>query len=185
MNHEQKVYTAYHEAGHAVVSVKLYLKFLYVTIKPTDADCWGHVKYPPTPKRISDCLLHIGCPKSRARDRETREFYENHAISSFAGRDALEDHLRHTVEQGHEDDYEKARKGIAEVGGDKIPPHTGQIPPHIQEYCSQWLRARSKHLVEFYRNEIDAVAQALIKRERLTWQDVLRIMDDAAQVTQS
>jgi len=181
MNHEQEVRTAYHEAGHSVVAVKLFSKFVYVTIRENE-NSFGRVRFRQKPKRVIDCLLHRGCPRSRVRELETREFCEKQIIIGFAGRIAEEKYSGHTVEQGHEDDYELVQQGIVEFGGDKIPPNTGQIPLHIQEVYRQWLLARSKHMVDSYWSEVDAVAQALIKRERLIWKDVLRIMDEAAQV---
>jgi Peptidase family M41 len=51
---DEQICTAYHEAGHAVISVMLRLGFHYVTIAPdAEGDTLGHVQYCAAPARLS------------------------------------------------------------------------------------------------------------------------------------
>jgi hypothetical protein len=148
-----------------VVAFYLAKPFRYVTIKPDEkADSLGHVRFPKAPKWV--------CDDYSSRPLKQREFWENDIIVSFAGRISQQKHKGKRVRFGHGSDYAQASDhAFASYGG------RGGADVHIHWY--RWLHARSNAIVELRWREIGAVAEALLKRETLSLDEVREVIDRA------
>ena len=158
---KRKFATAYHEAGHAVLSWYLRLPFMYVTVlSDKESGTLGHVRYYSFPK-----LAYDECP---SRPLAQRDSWERHLMCSYAGRISEQIFRGQRVRYGYEGDYEQMADQVLKFGGESKEVHI--------HWC-HWLHARTKNLVEQHWREIEAVAEALIKRERLSRREVQQTID--------
>jgi|SRR5579884_1318366 len=155
----RKRQTAYHEAGHAVIAFYLFLPFRYASVKPADG-ALGHVRFRKAPKWAYD--------EYSSRPLAQRAFWENHIIVSFAGRIAEQKYRGSRVRLGHESDY----RGIADMG-----LRFGGDDPKVHVHWFRWLQMRAKGMVDTRWREIEAVAEALLKHERLTRDEIQAVID--------
>jgi len=154
--------TAYHEAGHAVVSFYLFMPFKYVTVTSDKTDAsLGHVAWSRPPKWATD--------EYSSRPLQQREFWENHVMIGFAGRVAQQIFLGKRVQYGHGSDYQNIAEHSLRFGGSS---------PDVHVHWCRWLHARTKTMVETRWKDIEAVARALVIHKRLTHDQVTNIINE-------
>jgi ATP-dependent Zn protease len=127
--------TAYHEAGHAVVALRLGLKFRHVTIKP-DSDSLGHLKCDRHPKWFN--------PNIDKSDR-TRMLTERHIIVDFVGQIAEAKLLGRRPRFGMAcDNYHAVDLALYSCGCPAAAEkcHTHRVVA-IRDARPRWLRGRS------------------------------------------
>lgn len=157
--------TAYHEAGHAAISILFRLPFRRVTINPNmTAGTDGHVSGGTIPEWI--CAL-----------ADDGDIWENPSATSRAI-DTIS-----MLKAGH----------IAERHATKRPDYDGASGDRMQAYdwlvclaseepheellaLDRWLDLLTARLVKRHWKAIEAVAQALIERQSLSGQEVRRIV---------
>jgi hypothetical protein len=151
--------TAYHEAAHAVVALRLGLKFRHVTIKP-GSDCLGHLMCSRLPKWFN--------PEINKGDR-VRMLAERHIIVDFAGQIAETRFLGSNPRFGmHEDNYHAVDLALYFCGSRK----TWEA---YLDYCFE----ASRDIVNSQLRVIEATATVLLVRQTLSYRDVLGLDMDA------
>ncbi len=177
--------TAHHEAGHAVASVMLGMDFDYVTIIP-DGDSRGHVEN-TRPKDILEAMNN----GDRRENPLVYHWMENEIIETLAGPEAQHlffprSRLNDTYwgvdfSKPHGDKVEPRRNiRIAASGGDLsnairlVDDLHGQ--GNVAECYYFYVTARARALVRTHRDEIERVAQALLKYKTLSANQVRAAM---------
>jgi ATP-dependent Zn protease len=151
--------TAYHEAAHAVVALRLALKFRHVTINP-GSDCLGHLLCSRLPKWFN---LEIN------KSDRARMLAERHIIVDFAGQIAETRFLGKNPRFGmHEDDYHAVDLALYFCGSRKT------CEAYL-DYCFE----ASRDLVNSQLRLIEATATVLLVRQTLNYRDVLGLDNDA------
>lgn len=157
--------TAYHEAGHAVISYYLCVPFEYATIVPSVADgSLGHVEWPHPPKWAFD--------ESSSRSLEQREFWENHVMIGFAGRLAQGKFLGRKVRYGYKRDYQNIADAALRFGGPS---------PEVHVHWCRWLHEKTKNMVERRWVEIERLAQTLGKQKTVTYDDAIEVISPGSR----
>jgi hypothetical protein len=153
---------AYHEAGHAVVRIRLRLSVLGATVVPGQG-AGGHVTVNPWNIKKASLSRLI-----------------NEGVAAYAGSIAEE---RHT---GYRNDEGAGRPGKTSLwpslaeGSDY---HTvAGIALHVtsdgqeQEALVRWLRRRAEVYVDREWGRIESVARALLERQTLTRRNIVALM---------
>jgi hypothetical protein len=146
--------TAHHEAGHAVASWWLGVKFKYVTVTPA-AGSSGHLK-PRYPKWVQ--------PDADSSDR-VRLHIERCIIIVFAGQLAEAKFRGKRPRYGMHGDNRQAVDMASYRGGS-----TKTIEAYLR-YC--W--CASEDLVSMRWCEIQAVAGALLERKTISYEEVIEV----------
>ena len=146
--------TAHHEAGHAVASWWLGVKFKYVTGAPA-ADSFGHLK-PRYPKWFQ--------PDADSSDR-VRLHIEQDIIIGFAGQLAQAKFRGERPRYGMHGDNRQAVDMASYRGGS-----TKTTEAYLR-YC--W--CASEDLVSMRWREIQAVADALLERQTISYKEVIEV----------
>jgi hypothetical protein len=149
--------TAYHEAGHAVALHHCGIKYNYVTIEPDEEGRLGHVLH-RLPKWFN--------PETDLCDR-VRLLAERHIIVNYAGQIAQTKFRGKPLRFGMESDNATAIDlAIYLCGG------LGATCDAYLLYCLY----ASLDVVNLRWREIEAVAEALLARKTLKYDDVLEII---------
>ena len=151
--------TAYHEAGHAVACYFLHFPFKYLTIEPEE-DSLGHVKRFPHPKSFHP---------DYEGDTKTLNRIEKNIIFCYAG-SAAEFILTGKLKIGGESDAQNAR--------DLADHYCGG--PEETEAFLKWMWERTINWVHFYWDAVEALAQELLKKRRLTSKEAEQIIEAAS-----
>ena len=153
LTHTRNV-TAHHEAGHAVVSWKLGLKFKKVTIAQEEG-CLGHVLYERLPQWFN---LEDGSGSARSQ-----QFAERLIVSDFAGQLAEKKFRGRNPRFGMHSDNQSAVELAYRL-------HNSQdVVSAYLRYCWQV----SRGWVDRLWPEAQRVAAALLERETLLADDVV------------
>lgn len=148
--------TAYHEAGHAVARWWLNLRFKEASIIPDSAEgTLGHVEGTKWPKWFN--------PEINRDSPYVRRYAENVIISRFAGQIAEQKYRgrRPKRDTHHHDDQCAVKLAIYFREGETL------------EAFLKYLFLCSRNLVEGRWPEIGRVAAALLRNQRLTYEDVI------------
>lgn len=164
---EEKERTATHEAGHAVLHLVLGLGTKEATIIPNyEEGSAGHA-------------IHGGEWAEAGSDAETMRmlaeetFWMRHAVAAYAGAEAVKQILEAPdADEGAESDKRAAADAINKITDD----------PESCELMFDLTQRRCALLVEYYRPEIEAVAQALLDHDTRSGEDVRRIVFDESLV---
>ncbi len=148
--------TAYHEAGHAVAARWQNVKFKEVSILPRN-DTSGHVT-PTSPPRWFE-------PDVRSDERSHRRV-EAQARVMLAGVAAEARFKGRHDWRGASSDLGQAVFLLHYICGSN-----GELEAYVK-----LIRIQARGLVEAHWNEVQAVAQALLDRERLTAAEVVEII---------
>jgi ATP-dependent Zn protease len=162
MDHNDLLCTAIHEAGHAVIARVLGLSSGSVTIKPSDdGEELGHAV--------------VGDPVRDWQRGEgpRRPLMEDHVVTLYAGGEAEREILASAV-VGDGPDFNKARSCICQFG---VRGATF-VGDEVWEKYEERLRKRAALLVQRHRKKIERVAQALVERGILTFDEVNALMGD-------
>jgi Peptidase family M41 len=143
--------TAYHEAGHAVVAMKLDRRFHHVTIEPGDGSL-GHVLHEKFSRRFRPDI-ELGF--------RARETIDDHCLISMAGMAADSRFIGRDTWDGGGQDTHQAIDLAARLGYDN------QVLGHYIPF----MRARVDGLMRSDRvwSQVQAVAAALLEQRTLTW----------------
>jgi ATP-dependent Zn protease len=149
--------TAYHEAGHAVVAMKLNQKFHHVTIEPEEGSL-GHILHDKLSRRFRPDV-EMGF--------RTREKIENHCLISMAGMAAESKFIGSETWEGGGSDKDRAIVFASYLYFD-----SEIVGPYIL-----FMRARADSLMRSARvwSQVEAVAAALLEHRTLTWDRVEEI----------
>jgi hypothetical protein len=153
MSGSERRWTAYHEAGHAVIHALLGIRFLLVTIVPS-GHLLGRVEREQQP-------IWRGSPTTHAHVRRL-------ILCLLAGGIAERLARRDGQASGLEQDRDSVVPLIAHLPGSRT------LGQRVRRHIEMHLRAES--LVRRHWNAIDEVAQRLIRDKTLKEQDVLRIL---------
>ena len=178
--------TAYHEAGHAVVKVLLDMPFDYATIIATD-NSRGHVMM-TRPKEIVEALNN--CNSDPLGDPILTQWLEHEIIEAMAGpiaqhRYAPRSHLNDTIAIVDLTTAPpvldpKPNRRIVAPGADAqiIGRHIYDLhgEGEVGEHYYIYLKARARALVNAHWQEIEHVAQALLKDNTLSADQVRAAM---------
>jgi hypothetical protein len=167
--------TAYHEAGHAVVAYFLasqlisYVRepFRYVTIKPKPGESLGHVRL-----RIPKWARPHEEPSTPLAWLKFQQYWEQSCIAAFAGRVAEQKHLGKRVRYGYDSDYASMVDVGLFIGGESR---------HVHVHWFRWLHMGASEWVNARWLEIEAVAEALMERQTLTYDEVRTVIDELFQ----
>jgi ATP-dependent Zn protease len=155
-------FTAYHEAGHAVLHVYLALGCEQVTIIPNyengEAGFAKHQGEFPKDEDAESLRLY-------AEDA----FWLRHAIAMYAGAEASRRAGKEDWRAGADNDYYNAEDAINQITDDE---------ESIRCLYNLAMR-RAVVLVEHYWPEIEALATALLKSRTLTGNEVRCIVNDS------
>lgn len=160
MTARQDAPTAYHEAGHAVAAIHLYLPFKYVTIVPEPGSL-GHVLHHKMPKWFNPEI-----------DKDSaRVWYHarSHVICSLAGQVAQSKFVGRRVVRGAGGDHELVIEIASHLVG------YGKTLTAFVEYC----RCECEDLIVARWREVEAIAAALIERKRLDRSECTQEIDKA------
>ena len=165
--------TAYHEAGHAVVSVLVGLEFEYVTIDE-NGDALGHVHYPgwqELVRRAGDDPKEAGWGLSDSHHLDDASpaavrWFEQHAVSALAGWHAEKMGTGVDNHEGREHDLETAHEFAMALAGAE---ETQTILTRAESDAERLLRENWQ--------AVQMVAEALIAKRKLTHLEVIEQME--------
>ena len=158
---KELIATAYHEAGHAVVSSRLGSKVKHVSIVPNErTETLGHVRHQPIPRRILR-ILEFGFVTP-----VQRQLVEDHIIISYAGSLAERRQRGRSNHRGAQSDY-------ADVVGlaDRLCGSAEEVDAYLA-----WLRIRATNSVNANWDLIESVAQALLARQKLSGDELHEVI---------
>jgi hypothetical protein len=178
--------TAYHEAGHAVVKVLLDMPFDYATIIPTD-DSRGHVMA-TRPKAILEAQAN--CNGDPLSDPVLAQWMEHEIIETMAGpiaqhryapRSRLNDTIgvvELTTAPAALNPKPNRRLALPATDLQTIMRHIDDMHGGgvVAEHYYVYLDARTRRLVAAHWQEIERVAQALLKDKTLSADQVRAAM---------
>jgi hypothetical protein len=151
--HKPKV-AAYHEAGYAVMALRLRTSFMAVTIRPK-GDCCGRLMHRKRAKRLDLDL-------ESCRYARDRRWVETRIMVGFAGPEAQ----RRYQAQGH--------RQLAGASGDlancmELAQHMTSTPAEAAAYF-KWMRLRTINYMDgpHFWTAVETVAAALLDRGRLS-----------------
>jgi hypothetical protein len=147
---------AYHEAGHAVISIFLRLRVRYATLKP-DEDSKGHVRYGYRPIDPNACDIF-----------SRNAIWLRSAIVSYAGPIAQRRYSPSSVRsfQGSGDFSQIADAGLAMAQGGTKEANA----------LFRWLRLHTEGLVDVAWPQIKSVAEELLRKGRLSEKEICDAM---------
>ena len=157
--------TAYHEAGHAVAHYFLHLPFKYLTIEP-EKDSLGHVKRFPHPKSFQPDI---------GGDIKTLNRIEKNIVAYYAG-NATEFILNRKLNKivAGPDEQNAMELAMYYCGGQK---ETDAFLNWMWERTINWLNNPS-----FHWDAVEALAQELLKKRRLTSKEAKQIIIKTANI---
>ncbi len=154
--------TAYHEAGHVVACYHLKIRFKYVSILRGDGFL-GEMLHGENPLKNVDCKMDDSL---RFRDRIERE-----AIVTLAGQAAVDVILKRQGWRGSGSDWLAAVNLASCATGDP------EVLPAYMDYL--WVRSKSLFAIPWLRVATRAVAKELLKQEKISYRDVMGIIEAA------
>jgi ATP-dependent Zn protease len=154
--------TAYHEAGHAVVTVALRRKVHSATIIP-HADTHGRVHHETPLRGIR--LDFDGSPRARLRAEDAIMISLG---GGMAQRRAFPRSLRHW--HTHGDDT-------------NVTDIAGSVCGSAEEENTfiKWLEARTQVILDLRWHEVERIAAALLERKRLSSKELVELMATTAE----
>jgi hypothetical protein len=150
--------TAYHEAGHAVASFYLQKNFRYATIIPGDG--YGGMVKSYSPRFIK---YFEGWSFERQRT-----FAERQIISSIAGYTAQRKFCPQSIRRYQASSDEEHQNNCFN--------YICSFNVREGDAYWKWLEIRTENLIEFHWKDVKAVAEALLERETLTYEEVYEII---------
>ena len=152
--------TAYHEAGHAVVArVGCVMPFREVSIVPDEKEgSLGHVRYWYPPFRGDNIYLED--------DQRTRTKVEKIIMRALAGGVAEEMYTGQENREGASEDLESAQAYAEALCHGYFPESEAHL---------QYLRARTKHILQRQWEQVEDLATALLERKRVKSKEVSQI----------
>lgn len=160
MTRELREQTAYHEAGHAVVSVALGLMGEHVTIEADHDSSGASMAAAEYPTDEDAEALRLYAPG---------EFWLRQATIRYAGAAALRHAGYRRWREGADDDYTWAADAINRITGDDVS----------MKHLFALAQRRAAVLVEHYWPEIEAVAKGLLAEATLTAEQVGKLFRDS------
>ena len=157
MNRNERRWTAYHEAGHAVINALLGIRFRLVTIIPS-GELLG---------RVERQQLPIG---RRRWKRIPRGYVRREIVSALAGGIAEGLARRDGLASGLRDDLEKLVSLI------RLLPRSRTLSGRCR--CHIEMHRRAEGLVRRNWDVIDEVARKLIRDKTLSEREVLKVLRD-------
>lgn len=142
--------TAHHEAGHAIAALRLGRPFRYVTIEP-DEGSLGHVLFRAWDKRFHPDVNWSPRTEALLRDAIVTALAGLEAQAKFTGRRDF---------RGARSDYDQA--------ADLASRACGSLK-ETNAYLA-WLCVRTKQIVSVHWGEIRALASALLREKRLSYE---------------
>jgi ATP-dependent Zn protease len=163
--------TAYHEAGHAVVGYFLDVPFGETSIIPNEEEnTLGYMK----PENVEAFLANLNTNGHLVKDMLATE---NHVLRLLAGH-ASELLFIGTPSMGSIDDYVRASRFLSELlQEDDI--EEGKIG----DGAFRWLKWKATVIVAAARDEIEAVAKALLEKKTLKRDDIVACIEEAMAKT--
>jgi ATP-dependent Zn protease len=159
--------TAYHEAGHAVMAYFLDVPFGETSIIPIEEEnTLGYMK----PENVQEFWARLNANWHPVRQMLA---IENHVLRLFAG-GAAERIFTGTYSEGGIDDYTRANLFLADILAEGTPEDGA-----IKDGAYKWLHWKACLLTEIMRDEIDTVAQALLKKKILTKSEIVACIEEA------
>jgi ATP-dependent Zn protease len=166
-NSNRDASTAYHEAGHAVVSWCLGVRVLRASIIPDD-NSTGHVKNEQEEPNTCDAIARGD------RWDPSRLIAEKRVMILQAGEVAKRRYNSYSVRRGHfHDDRKKCSVLLRQYAPDE---EKRDIEPHYL-----LLRNWTAHLIEQHWHLVEAVAKALLKHRVLSGTEFLDVISSANQ----
>jgi ATP-dependent Zn protease len=150
---------AYHEAGHAVVSVLVGLRFTRVSIIPPDEESLGIVEYPPPPEWY---YYDSGSP-------EVDRWLKLHILCNFGGELAAKKHTGEENPVGASQDRSQSNELALRLCGDDA-----RATEHVADAEKETRLLLDKNWVL-----VETVANALLKHQELTESEVKLICEAA------
>jgi ATP-dependent Zn protease len=151
---EDLVWTAYHEAGHAVVGRVLGMICGSATIRP-DEDSAGHV-LTEDPWLIDHHWENLG------KFRKIESVFRGRILSVIAGA-VTEEAFFGQHAGGDGEDRRQIRRMLEQI----IPPDTVDVEAWMDTYDAR-LRAKCRGIIQRHRESIALVAEALLAKETLS-----------------
>lgn len=155
-NTKGRASTAYHEAGHAVVAHYERVRYRYATIRPGE-DSFGHVLFRHPGKWFQPDM---------EKDARHRGYIERVARVDFAGLAAEARFKGRHNWRGASHDLHDAVNLLDYICGSN---------EEVEAYVNL-MRVQARGLVEWHWNEVQAIADALLVRERLTAAEIAEII---------
>jgi hypothetical protein len=160
---KQRIQTAYHEAGHAVIGRVLTLLCGEATIKPDyKSRSWG-VSICPDPHRC----LHEWEGRGKVRG-STKAVFRARIIHSMAGAEAVRELLGNTDQVGDDDDQMQ----IGLMMGEIVDPDDNDAWVKTEAR----LRKMTRMLVRRHRARIERVAKALLANTTLSTEELDKLV---------
>jgi ATP-dependent Zn protease len=155
---------AFHEAGHAVIAVKLDLEIEAVTIDPVKGS--GHGEGFLGCTFVNDPLLSW-----RRGDGPRRPLMESYVVTLFAGCAA------EGVLHGREQEVDGLDDAKAQYWLRQFPPsRCGYIGDSVFERYVRKLKRRADELVKYHFAEIRTIAELLLERKKLRRNQILEAL---------
>lgn len=162
--------TAYHEAGHAIMTIERYMRFRYVTIEP-DEECAGKVV------RYKNSLYKIIEGSSLMDPFKQAGLIEAEALITYAGEIAQQKGVPGSLR----------RYQLSSDHG-KLLDSVGASPDDgVGLLYNKYLHAKAKQILDqpWVWSRVEAVANALIVNKTLSEKEVKQISWDALEVDTS
>jgi hypothetical protein len=166
--HKDRRHIAYHEAGHAVVAWALGVRFKHVTIKQTKKrGGYLHIGLKP------DWMFKFNWERFEdGLSPRQHKYIENQIMISFAGATAQLEFTGKDDPDGCVEDFSDIERWLKFIDHENPPPFAS---------CKSHA-VRTKELVKECWPLIVAVADALVDRERLAYNEFLNIVEPAGDL---